>query len=181
MKVTQQEQSYIEGDMTITGDVSVQPFEPIAELGLAELIGVDEQVDQYEYSGSIGAALVDVMSGEILSVALYSTEDGTGQIITEDGVLLVMDADPSVSAGDANLAAAEWPTILGKIVVDADDWFEENASSAGAMVYKTCTPIPFHELSTLYFVYYHEGATSWNDGAGDDEQLEMNAWYRRDS
>ena len=170
-----------EGQGHVPGEVEVLPFEPMGELGVTELIGVNEQVDQYEYSASVGVALGDTMSGEILSIALYATEDGTGQIITEDGVLLLMDADPSVSAGDAHLTAGEWPTILGKVVIAADDWFEENASTTGAVVYKTCTPIPFHELSTIYAVYYHEGATSWNDGAGDDEQLEFNGWYRRDS
>ena len=55
-----------------------QPFDPVHEAGLTELIGADEQVDQNDYSGSVAVSLGLHVSGEILQVTLYATETGTG-------------------------------------------------------------------------------------------------------
>ena len=155
----------------------VQPFSAVLEGGVTELIGINEQVDQNDYSGSVGVALGGTYSGEILQIALYSTEDGTGAVQTPDGVLLMLDADPAVSSGDTALAASEWPTVFRKIAVGADDWTTDTAG--GVATYDS--PIPFHAMSTIYFVFLLTSATSFNDAAGDDEQLEFNFWYRRDS
>jgi len=150
----------------------------IKELGLTELIGINEQVDQDEYGASVGVVLGDTYSGTIRGVAFYSTEDGTGAVQTPVGKLLVLDADPATAAGDAALDAAEWVTVLGWIVVTAADWI---ADANGGFVYYSDQPIPFHALATLYFVWFHEDAVSFNDVAGDDEQLEFNAWFERKS
>lgn len=155
-----------------------QPFAALLEGGLTELVGADEQVDQDDYGGSVGVALGGTYSGEILSFAFYATEDGTGAVQDSAGRLIILDADPSVSAGDTALAAAEWVTILGIVQVEADDWITD---ANGGAAYIHDTPVPFHALSTLYFVWFHEDATSLNDGAGDDEVLRVNFWYRRDS
>jgi len=164
---------------TTNGVVST-PFAPIVEMGLTELIGINEAVAQNQYGASVGVALGGTYSGELLNIALYSSEDDTGQIIAEAGRLYVFDADPTVAAGDANLAAADWPTMIAAVDIAAGDWKEEAAGGLGATV-SMPTTILFHPLATLYFAYYHQGATTWNDAAGDDEQLELNVWYRRDS
>lgn len=156
----------------------VQPFTAIQEGGITELIGINEQVDQNEYSASVGVSLGATYSGEILAVILISTEDDSGTIQTPAGKLLILDADPATSAGDTALAATEWPTVIGIIPVAATDWLSD---TAGAAAYITDTPVPFHPLATLYFVWFHESADSFNDAAGDDEQMELNFWYRRDS
>ena len=163
------------------GDLSVKPFQPVIELNVTELIGIDEQVAQWEYSGSVAVNLGTATSGVLLGVALYATETGTGQIISEDGILLVLDANPSVSPGDTHLVSGEWATIIGVVSISEDDWFEENAATTGAVIFYPCKPIAFHAISNLYFVYYHQGATSWNDVAGDDEILQLNGWIRVDS
>lgn len=156
----------------------IQPFEEIQKGGLTELIGTDEQVDQNDYGGSVGVALAERASGEILSFTFYSRMTGSGSVQTPAGTLLILDADPAVSAGDTSIAAAERQTVIGQVVVAAADW-QADANGASACI--TGTPIPFHALETLYFVWFHEDATSYNDAGGDDEILEFNFWYRRDS
>lgn len=162
------------------GDIMVQarPLSAILEGGLTELVGINEQVDQNDYSGSVEVALGGTYSGEILSVGFYATEDGTGAVQDPAGILYVFDADPSISSGDTAMSAAERVTLLGKIAIAAGDW---DTDANGGFAYITTQPIPFHALASLFFVWKHLDATSLNDAAGDDEQLEFNFWYRRES
>jgi hypothetical protein len=154
-----------------------QPFAALTEGGLTELIGINEQVDQNEYSASVGVALGGTYSGEILNISLYSDEAGSGTVPFSSGHLILLDADPATSAGDAALAAGEWPTIIGRWDIAAADWIKDaNGGQA-----QDNAAIAFHALSTLYFVWFHTDAISLNDGAGDDERLRFNFWYRRDS
>lgn len=159
-------------------DLPVQPFDAILEGGLTELIGINEQVDQNEYCASVGVALGGTYSGEILSVCLYSTEDGTGAVQTPEGWLYLLDADPATSAGDTSITAAERVTVTGRWKIETTDW-ETDANGGTAYIFDT--PVPFHALSTLYFVFKLLSATSINSAAGDDEQIEFSFWYRRDS
>lgn len=163
------------------GQAQVAPFAPILEIGVTELITINETIAQYDWTAVVTATLATTHSGEILAVALYATEDDAGAIVTEAGVLIIADASLLTSAADANLGAAIWPTILGVVDVANTEWFEENSGQTGAIAYIVNTPIPFHEVSSLRLSFYHTGATTWNDGATDDEQLEVNIWYRRDS
>lgn len=155
------------------------PFSPILEMGLTEIIDKDDQVDQNDYSSSVAVALGEIYSGEILSVVLVTSELGSGGIRTPAGTLLFLDANPAVSAGDTALAAAgaEHKTALGAVTIAASDWVTD---AAGGVCFKTVA-IPFHALSTLYAVFRLTSATSFNDGAGDDEEMHLNVWYRRDS
>ena len=158
-----------------------QPFAPILEAGITELVGINERVDQNEFGGSASidiSAINQPVSGEILSFGFYATEDGTGAIQDSAGKLLILDADPATAAGDAALTAAEWLTVIGYVDVDTGDWVTD---ANGGFAFIPDQPVSFHALSTLYLVWFHEDATSLNDGAGDDEQLEVNFWYRRES
>jgi hypothetical protein len=159
-------------------DLPMKPFAAMLEGGLTELVGINEQVDQNDYSGSIGVALGGTYSGEILSIALYATEDGTGAVQDSAGILYIFDADPSIASGDTAMTAAERVTIIGKIGIGAADW---DVDANGGLAYICNQPIPFHAVSNLYFVWKHLDATGLNDAAGDDEQLEFNFWYRRES
>lgn len=155
----------------------------IVESTLTELIGADEQIDQNDFGGSVevdlaGLAIVGGCSGEILSVMLFATEAGTGAILEPAGTLFIFDADPSISAGATSMSAAARVTVLGQVVVGANDW---KADANGASVFVYNQPVPFHELDSLFLAWFHEDATSFNDGAGDDEKLEVKFWYRRDS
>ena len=162
----------------------VQPFSAFLEGGLTELVGINEKVDQNDYSGSVGVTIgagssnARAISGEILSFIFISTEDGTGAVQTPPGKLFILDADPAVSSGDTALVAAEWPTVLGMVTVASSDWFGD---AAGKVAYVVDTPVPFHDLTALYFVWLHEDSTALNSVSADDEQLEFNFWYRRDS
>jgi hypothetical protein len=155
-----------------------QPFEAIQEGGVTELIGINEKVDQNDYSGSVEVALQARCSGEILAVMFYSTEDGSGSVQSPEGWLYVLDADPAIASGDTAMTAAERVTVLGRVKLEAADW-ETDANGGTAYIYDT--PIPFHNCTSLFFAFKLTSATSLNDGAGDDEQLEFNFWYRRDS
>jgi len=145
----------------------------LCEIGLTELVGVDEQVDQNDYSGSIEVNMGG--SGEFLAFALISTG---GDEIQAAGKLFLFDADPAVSSGDTALTAAEWKTLVGVVNVAASDYV---ADSGGAVAYITDTPVPFHDTDNLYFVFKLTSATSLNSAGGDNESLELNAWYRRDT
>lgn len=144
-----------------------------AEVGVTELIGINEQVAQNQYAASVEVSLPARV--EITKVCLYATEDGSGAILTETGTLLVMDADPATSAADAALAAAEYPTILAQIDFADADWHEDTAGAVNCVIVADT----YHETA-LFLVFFHSGATQWNSAAGDDEQLEINLWYKRD-
>ena len=153
----------------------IQPFDGIRELGLTELIGINEQVDQNDYSGSVD---VDVSpgpqpaSGVIHQWMFYQTEDSGGAILSPAGTLYILDADPAVASGATAMTAAEWVTVLGTVDVLASDW---SADAAGSIATIKDQPVWFHALSTLYFTFKLTSATSINSAAGDDEQLEFNA------
>jgi hypothetical protein len=147
------------------------PFESIQEIGVTELVGADEQVDQNDYGASVEVALGTRISGEFLHFTFYSRETGTGAVQTPAGSLFILDADPATTA-------AERLTVIAEIPVAAADW---QADANGASVTIADKPVAFHAVDALYFLWFHEDATSLNDGAGDDEILEVNAWYRRDS
>ena len=157
------------------------PRYQITEFGNQSLIGTNEQVDQNDYGASVLITLGDgirPVSGEILSFMFYTGVTGTGAVQTPDGVLLLFDASPAISAGDTSITAAERATIIGQVPVDADNWI---ADANGASVCVLDKPIPFHNLTKLYAAWFHTDATSYNDAAGDDEYLAFNAWYRRDT
>ena len=157
-----------------------QPFDAIRELGVTELVGADEQVDQNDYGASVSVDLPGGLpiSGEFLHFTFYSRETGTGAVQTPAGSLFILDADPATTAGDTAITAAERLTVIAEVPVAAADW-QSDANGGSVTVHDK--PVAFHGLTTLYFLWFHEDATSLNDGAGDDEILEFNAWYRRDT
>jgi hypothetical protein len=160
---------------------AVIPFEPIQESGAQTLIGQNDQVDTNDYSASLAVELSPsptTASGEVLAVTLISTEIGTGAVLQPTGTLLFFDADPAVTAGDTALTAAKWATLIGAVSFAATDWL--SVDTAGAIAFKQVA-IPFHALRYLYLVWDHTLATSYNDNAADDEILQVNFWYRRDS
>jgi hypothetical protein len=156
------------------------PLAPVSETGITELVGKNEQVDQNDFGGSVsftvGIGGLSV-SGEFLSLILTTLETGSGAVQTPAGHLLLFDADPNPTVGDTALTAAEWKTAIGSVEITAADWISD---ANGSHVFKDIA-IPFHELVTIYAVWFHTGATSFNDAAGDDEELHCNLWYRRDS
>lgn len=157
------------------GFVKTVRVEHIMEGGLTELVGINEKIDQNDYSGSVSVTLPGPISGEILSFAFYATEDGSGAIQDSAGTLIIFDADPSVTSEATTLTAANWITAIGHVAVTTGDW---SVDAGGGLAYIMDNPIPFHNLSTLYFVWKQTDAQGLNDGAGDDEQLEFNFWYR---
>ena len=169
-------EEHIDGTAAYGLEVDATRIAPLIEGGLTELVGINEQVDQNDYSGSIGVALAAACSGEIQQFCFYATEDGTGAVQDSAGVLIIMDADPSIASGDTAMTAAERVTVIGQVFVTAGDWVTD-ASGGSAFIYNQ--PVAFHSLATLYFVWFHQDATSLNDAAGDDEQLEFNFHYQR--
>jgi hypothetical protein len=150
-------------------------FESLQEGGLTELIGINEEVNTNDYSASVGVALQATCSGEILHVTLYTTEDGTGAVLSPAGVLYIFDADPSITSGATAMTAAARVTVIAQLGVAAADWKTDANGGSQTLFDK---PVAFHNVGTLYFAWLHEDATDFNDAAGDDEQLEFNFWYR---
>lgn len=157
-----------------------QPFDEIREIGLTELVGINEEVNTSDFSASVSKDMTRAssapVSGEFLSFIFFATEDDAGSVQDSAGRLIILDADPAVASGDTALAATEWVTVIGTVTVTASDWITD-ANGGAAYIYDQ--PVPFHAVSTLYFTWYHEDATDLNDGATDDEQLEFNAFYKR--
>lgn len=148
----------------------------IYETGVLELVGINEQVDQNDYSGAVSFTLPrESSSGEILGVAIISTEDGSGAVLEPTGKLFVFDSDPSIASGDTKIDQAYYANIVGVIDVAADDWV---ADDEGAVAYLTDTPVAFAGAKTLYFAFLNTLATAINSAAGDDEQIEMRAFIR---
>lgn len=152
---------------------------PVKEVGVAELVGVNDNVAQNEFTNTadltVGGGAGNPQSGLIQAVALYSTVDGTGAVIEPLGDLLFLDADPNVSAGDTALAAAEWPTVIGHVAIASGEWVVD---AAGGIAYVADLQLPFHALSTIYAVMLMTSATEINSAGGDDEQLELNVWFQ---
>lgn len=168
----------IVGGLAADSGVPVIPAYELQEGGLTELIGKDEQIDTDDYSGSVGVALAEEASGEVLNWTFHTSQEDAGTIHEPAGTLYVFDADPTIASGDVSMTAAERQTAIGFVTVEAADW-KSDANGATASIKNQ--PISFHALSTLYFVWFHEDAASFNDGGTDDEVLDFNFWYRRDS
>jgi hypothetical protein len=156
------------------------PLAPITETGEQNLIGINNQIDQYDFSPTVDLAIgIDDLpvSGEFLSLVLTATEHGSGAVLTPAGTLVLFDTDPNTTSGDTALTSDEWRSAIGSVEIAAADWISD---ANGAHCFKQIA-IPFHALTAVYAVWYHEDATSFNDAAGDDEALRCNLWYRRDS
>ena len=154
----------------------------VLEGGLTELVGINEALSASKYSASVGVTIdtsTAGISGEIVSVALIATELGSGAILQTAGRLYVFDTDPATAADAAALAAngADHKNIVGSVKIASTDW---GADANGGVAYASVA-IPFHQLSTLYFVFQPDsGATTINSAVGDDEELYLNFWYRRE-
>ena len=150
-------------------------FKDIIVSPVAELVGINDAVAVSEYTNSVKIQFPHEVSGEIVSVALYSTEDGSGAVQQVTGDVLFLSADPAVSAGDTSITAAEWLTVVGGVSIASTNWV---ADANGGMGYAV-TGIPFTDLSALYAVMLFDASSAMNDGAGDDEQLEIKVRIRR--
>lgn len=160
------------------GSITAVPLES----ALYELIDKDDtEVSTNDYTNTVDIDIADAsggraVSGEIQSILLVASEQGSGAIRANAGVLFFFDSDPNTSAGDTVIDAAERKTILGQVALASGDW--DSDASGGSVV--KIVAIPFHGLSTIYAVFRNTG-TAFNDGAGDDEELHLQIHYRRDN
>jgi len=148
----------------------------IGQLSLTELIGIDDKIDQNDYSGTVDLLFGSEASGKILGITLVSTETGTGAVQVPLSELYVLSADPATVPGDTALSAAERKTLVGQVDIAVADWVGDAAISMH--VYKS-VEIPFHSLNGLYFVLRNKDAAGINDVGADDEIIEINVWYER--
>lgn len=143
----------------------------IFETGLTELVGINEQVDQNDYGAHVA---IDIHgSGEILGAMFLSSG---GDILQVAGQLMIFNAAVTIAAGDTSITVAERSELCGMIEVSASDW-QADANGASQYIYKQ--PVAFN-TNDLYLAFFLESATSINSAAGDDEQLEVNLFYRLD-
>lgn len=111
----------------------VTPYRRPTEIqssGVLELVGVNEQVDQYEYSQEVEQAFSRTISGEILNVTLISTEDGSGAVLRPEGTLFGLNADPNVSVGATTLGAANFPKVVAQVEIDSSLWSTNDTGGA---------------------------------------------------
>lgn len=161
---------------SVTG-LKVRPMDAVLIEELVELIGINENVANTQYGESVSVALAATHSGEILKTCLTTTEDGAGSILTPAGTLFILDATTANAVGATTITAAERLTILARITYAAADWQSDVNGGTNCKVIAD----GFHANGTLHALWFHEDATAFNDVAGDDEQLELAFWYRRDS
>lgn len=151
----------------------------VFETSFLQLIGPDEQIDQNDYTDEISAQFWG--SGEILGFNFFSAEDGAGDVQEPTGKLLIFNDAVSTAAGDTSITVAERADLIGIVQVNAADW---QSDANGASVYYADQPVAFPRADSgayyLYFVWFHEDAVSYNDGAGDDEYLMVKMIYRLD-
>jgi hypothetical protein len=162
----------IDGKYGTTGEAKPVQL-GVFETGLILLVGTDDQVDQNDYGASNGVPLHG--SGEMLGFVFMSQG---GDILEPAGKLLIFDTAVTVTAGDTAITGTERSNIIGIVDVSASDW---QADATAASQYICCQPVAFnHDDTFTYFVWFHEDATSYNDGAQDEENLFVNVIYRLD-
>ena len=129
----------------------------------------DAEVANGEYSNAVACSFGTTSSGKIESVVLRMTELDAGAILSPAGSILFFNADPSISAGDADISAAQAAMLCGQIDVAAADWTADTA--VAWVVAIPSNPVPFESLSELYICWSHADATPINSGATDDEEM----------
>ena len=160
------------GQVGLGGD----PASNLTEMGITELIGINEQITASQYGATVSITLAG--PGTIVKVCLIATEDdsgGGGAVFTPAGDLILFDADPTLGVDDATITNAERLTIVSVMTFATANW----QSDANGAVNCQKTIEIFHG-STLFATWHSAtGETQWNSAAGDDEQLEFNLWYKR--
>ena len=86
-------------------------------IGVTELVGKDEQVDQNELGAEVAATMSQItgvpVSGEFLAFIFYATEEGSGAVQDSQGELLIFTAAPGLTAGDRwCLCVERWTEAL---------------------------------------------------------------------
>ena len=158
-----------------------KPWTPIQASAVLELVGKDEKIDEHDFGAEVELSLnasQSEVSGELLSFMFTAAETSGGAILPSSGWLLIFDTDPSITAGDTAITAAEGNTLVGQVQVLSTDWITDATSGHAYICEK---PIPFHANDILYLVWYHDSTTAINSATGDDETLSVRVWYRQES
>jgi hypothetical protein len=140
--------------------------------GLIELVGKDEALDQNKFSASVEVALDPIFTGRgalLKGLTFFQWEEGDGAIQAISGNLLILDADPAVTANSADLTLAEWKTCRGYVSIATSDWV---GGTAGQVVHQANVDLPIPNSSTsIWLVFEMTSATPMNDTADNDEVL----------
>ena len=141
-----------------------------------ELVGKDEQIAADRWTEDVALTLpIGDVSGQILGINLTTRREATGgTVLAPSGTLMVFDADPGLTTGDAALVTGVHRTVLGTVAIATGDWY---ADVGGGVVYKSVL-IPFYTLKTLYFAFFWTLSTSINSLGTDDEVMELDVQLR---
>lgn len=156
-----------------------KPFDAIKEGGSTEMVGKDfAGMTQDELSAAKEISLGGTYSGEVVQACLTQSEEGTGAILSDIALrLFIFDADPSISTADALIATASHLLLLDEVAfANGNFWIDAGAATL-CMQMNTL----FHAVGSLWFAIATEGATEINSAAEDDEVVDLNFWYRRES
>lgn len=175
-------------------NVTVQNIFPVEETGNVELIGINSAAVPITLAYSDSNTLPisgGPISGKIKSLMLSSGLAGTGAVQGGTGQVIFFDADPAITAGDTAMTVAESKTVIGVVQVVAADWvgdavakvaYIDGRQVAANLRASGGLDIPFHSLSNIYVAFLNtDGTATWNSAAGDDENLDINVWYQRET
>jgi hypothetical protein len=151
------------------GDAIEVVGQGLVDSGAVEIIADDEQIDQDDYGKSVQIDFGSTMDGYLTLASLVSVG---GDVLTPDGVLLVFDTDPTITAGDTSIAAAERETLIGQWSVYSSDWTSADANAASTCPWPN-DALRVEGLSSVYVAWHHLSATSYNSAVGDDETLSV--------
>lgn len=147
--------------------------ENVFKTALVPLVGPDDaELTTGHYGESQEVSLSPELSGEIVQINLYASG-----VVAEDsaGNLLVFDADPTLSHGDAFLDIQSNKMVIAAIAVAAGDWV--CSYSTGYVTDLLERPIYFDPQEEIYFAWEHTDATSLNPNAGSQDTLDAYVWY----
>lgn len=145
----------------------------LVESASTELIGKDDTgVAASRWSKSAQIVFGGALQGEITSLVLTSTEEGSGAVQVPLCYIVFFDADPAITANDATITAAEWQTVIGTVTVLAADWVAVDAN--GSSVFKAGLQVPVRNMRSVYVAILLGAAmTTINSAAGDDEVFDI--------
>jgi hypothetical protein len=160
----------------------------IKETAFVELAGVNEQLVQNSWSGSVNVPIkAESMGIRLVGLIFHLHFDQTagGAAMSPTGTLAFFKGDPSVVSGTlvGALTAAQLEQLIFYYDIAAADWDIWRAAGADALevAYLSMNSnrfaIPRMADDSLYAAFLYTDATTLNSAANDQEQIEVKVIY----
>jgi hypothetical protein len=161
----------------------------IKQTNYVELVGVDEQVAQNTWGGSVQIPFKAETQGIFVHTVLarQGYDKAAGAFLSLTGKIVFFMGDPAVAAGTAlaALTRAQVNKIVAVVDVAAADWYNMDDvgtdASALAVLHMAANegviPLPRMADGDLYAAWLHTLATAINSGATDQEDIYVKLVY----